>query len=89
MIPLTRPQDDHVAPGPSNLTDATSTPGYGVVTNVPQGPSNQAVGIDVFEQLLAEAEQKSLEQELSRLEVALGTIMNQSSALESALSSPS
>jgi hypothetical protein len=39
-----------------------------------------------FEQSLAAAEQKSLQQEFSQLEVTLGTIKNQSAALTSALS---
>ncbi len=81
MIPLTRLKGGHAAPGLSNLTKTMVTPDNGVVT----GAAQQIT----FEQLLVEAEQKALEQELSRLETALGTIRNQSSALESALSGPS
>jgi hypothetical protein len=85
MIPLTRLKGGHAAPRLSNLTNTMVTPDTGVVT----GAAHQASAQITFEQLLVEAEQKALEQELSRLETALGTIRNQSSALESALSGPS
>ena len=86
MIPLTTLKDDDVAPGLSNLTDAMATPDSGAMASTAQGLNNGVNPHITFEQLLAAAEQKSLEQELSRLETALGTIRNQSWALQSALS---
>jgi hypothetical protein len=49
---------------------------------------DHSIGI-TFEQLLAETGRNWLEQELSRLDVELGTIRSQSSALQSALSGSS
>jgi hypothetical protein len=92
MIPLTRPNSEHPAPGLSKLTGAMSTPDQGSVTSAAHLLTSQGAGIDphiTFEQLLAKAEQKALEQEFRRLGVALGTIKDQSSALECALSGPS
>ncbi len=88
MIPLTSLNGEHPAPGLSKLTNAMSTPDHGSVTSAAQGLRSMDSQI-TFEQLLAKAEQKSLEQEFGRLEVALGTIKDQSAALASALSGPS
>jgi hypothetical protein len=92
MIPLTKLNSEHLPPGPSNLINAMSTPDHGAITSAAQGLANQATSVNphiTFEQLLAQAEKTSLEQESSRLEQALGTMKNQSSALESALSGQS
>ena len=89
MIPLTRLNSEHLPPSPSNLINATSTPGRGAITSAAQGLANESTSVNppiTFEQLLAQTEKTSLAQESSRLEEALGTMKNQSSALESALS---
>jgi hypothetical protein len=88
MIPLTSLNGEHPAPGRSKLTHAMSAPDRGSVTSAAQRWTSMDPQI-TFEQLLAKAEQKSLEQEFGRLEVWLETIKDQSSVLASALSGPS
>jgi hypothetical protein len=69
-----------------------STPHHGAIMSAALGQAYQVTSVNphiTFEQLLAQAEKTSLVQESSRLEEALGTMRNQSSALESALSGSS
>jgi flagellar hook-associated protein 2 len=78
-----------IAQSLNSLTTAMSSPVNGAITLAAQGLTTQASSMNTeisFDQQLAAAEQKSLQAEYSQLEVTLGTIKNQSSALSSALS---
>jgi flagellar hook-associated protein 2 len=78
-----------IAQSLATLTNAMSDPTTGAITGAARGLTQQANALTsqiTFEQSLANAEQKSLQQEFSQLEVTLGSIKNQSSALASALS---
>jgi flagellar hook-associated protein 2 len=78
-----------IAQSVASLTNAMSNPVTGAITTAAQGLTTQASSLNTqiaFQQSLAAAEQKSLQQEFSQLEVTLGSIKNQSSALASALS---
>ncbi len=71
------------------LANSMTDPVNGAITTMAKGLTNEATGLNSqisFEQMLASQEQKSLQQEFSNLEVTLGTLKNQSSALASALS---
>ena len=79
-----------IAQSLNSLTTAMSSPVNGAITLAAQGLTTQATSMNTeisFDQQLAAAEQKSLQAEYSQLEVTLGSIKNQSSALASALSS--
>jgi flagellar hook-associated protein 2 len=79
-----------IAQSLNSLTTAMSSPLNGAITLAAQGLTNQATSMNTeisFDQTLAAAEQKSLQAEFSQLEVTLGSIKSQSSALASALSS--
>ena len=79
-----------IAQSLNSLTTAMSSPVNGAITLAAQGLTTQATSMNTeisFDQQLAAAEQKSLQAEYSQLEVTLGTIKNQSSALASALAS--
>jgi flagellar hook-associated protein 2 len=78
-----------IAQGLASLTNAMSDPLTGAVTLAAKGLTNQATGLDseiAFDQTVAAQEQKALQAEFSQLEVTLGSLKNQSSALASALS---
>jgi flagellar hook-associated protein 2 len=78
-----------IAQSLNSLTTAMSSPVNGAITLAAQGLTTQATSMNTeisFDQQLAAAEQKSLQAEYSQLEVTLGSIKNQSSALSSALS---
>lgn len=71
------------------LASSMTDPVNGAITTMAKGLTTEATGLNTqisFEQMLANQEQKSLQQEFSNLEVTLGTLKNQSSALASALS---
>ncbi len=79
-----------IAQSLNSLTTAMSSPVNGSITLAAQGLTTQATSMNTeisFDQSLAAAEQKSLQAEYSQLEVTLGSIKSQSSALSSALSS--
>ncbi len=79
-----------IAQSLNSLTTAMSSPLNGAITLAAEGLTTQATSMNTeisFDQALAAAEQKSLQAEFSQLEVTLGSIKNQSSALSSALAS--
>jgi flagellar hook-associated protein 2 len=79
-----------IAQSLNSLTTAMSNPTNGSITLAAQGLTTQANSMNTeisFDQTLAAAEQKSLQAEYSQLEVTLGSIKDQSSALTSALAS--
>jgi flagellar hook-associated protein 2 len=79
-----------IAQSLNSLTTAMSNPVNGSITLAAQGLTTQATSMNPeisFDQSLAAAEQKSLQAEYSQLEVTLGSIKSQSSALSSALAS--
>ncbi len=78
-----------VAQAAVSLANSMTDPVNGAITTMAQGLTNEATGLNTqisFEQMLANQEQKSLQQEFSNLEVTLGTLKNQGAALASALS---
>lgn len=73
----------------SSLASLMTDPVTGQLTTTASGLTQEATGLNTqisFEQQLAAQEQKTLQQEFSNLEVTLGSLKNQSSALTSALS---
>jgi len=73
----------------TNLTTATSDPLTGSITLAAKSLTAESNSLNSkisFEQSLYNQEQKALQAEFSQLEVTLGTLKNQSTALSSALS---
>jgi flagellar hook-associated protein 2 len=78
-----------IAQSLASLATAMADPTTGAITTSAKGLTNQANALNSqigFAQRLANAELKSLQQEFSKLEVTLGMLKNQGSALASALS---
>jgi flagellar hook-associated protein 2 len=78
-----------IAQSLASLTTAMADPVSGLITLTASGLTNQATALNPqisFQQSLAATEQRSLQQEFSQLEVTLGSLKNQGSALASALS---